>query len=183
MLVLIASQRQHQSMSIMMTRFVILLVSVQGEDEEGETDELVNSVLDEIGIDLDGLMVPAPGQQTTVAEQPQVGAPDPWLRPLTGVWMWHAQLRHVAVRLLRRNSRQGLAASRCGENTLTRGHCRSTNASAALACHRLDPCMLSPRTLSTPGGAACCPAVMLVVAPQQGTHAVVAAMGILALRS
>jgi len=44
----------------------------QGEDEEGETDELVNSVLDEIGIDLDGLMVPAPGQQTAIAEQPQV---------------------------------------------------------------------------------------------------------------
>ena len=44
----------------------------QGEDEEGETDELVNSVLDEIGIDLNGLMVPAPGQQTAVAEVPQV---------------------------------------------------------------------------------------------------------------
>ncbi len=46
----------------------------QGEDEEGETDELVNSVLDEIGIDLNGLMVPAPGQQTAIAEQPQVSA-------------------------------------------------------------------------------------------------------------
>jgi len=48
------------------------LILLQGEDEEGETNELVNSVLDEIGIDLDGLMVPAPGQQTAIAEQPQV---------------------------------------------------------------------------------------------------------------
>ena len=46
----------------------------QGEDEEGETDELVNSVLDEIGIDLNGLMVPAPGQQAAVAEQPQASS-------------------------------------------------------------------------------------------------------------
>ena len=45
--------------------------TAQGEDEEGETDELVNSVLDEIGIDLNGLMVPAPGQQTAIAEQPE----------------------------------------------------------------------------------------------------------------
>ena len=37
---------------------------LQGEDEEGETDELVNSVLDEIGIDLNSTMASAPGRVT-----------------------------------------------------------------------------------------------------------------------
>ena len=35
----------------------------QGEDEEGEADELVNSVLDEIGIDLNGAPFSMPYMQ------------------------------------------------------------------------------------------------------------------------
>lgn len=34
----------------------------EGEDEEGETEELVNSVLDEIGIDLNSTLLTAPGR-------------------------------------------------------------------------------------------------------------------------
>lgn len=37
---------------------------MQGEDEEGETEELVNSVLDEIGIDLNSTLLHAPGAKT-----------------------------------------------------------------------------------------------------------------------
>eukprot|EP00208_Stichococcus_sp_RCC1054_P009038 CAMPEP_0206150762 /NCGR_PEP_ID=MMETSP1473-20131121/38469_1 /ASSEMBLY_ACC=CAM_ASM_001109 /TAXON_ID=1461547 /ORGANISM="Stichococcus sp, Strain RCC1054" /LENGTH=272 /DNA_ID=CAMNT_0053548279 /DNA_START=269 /DNA_END=1088 /DNA_ORIENTATION=+ len=40
----------------------------EGEDEEGETDELVNSVLDEIGIDLNSTMLNAPGRNTAQQE-------------------------------------------------------------------------------------------------------------------
>lgn len=35
----------------------------QGDEEEEETDNLVNQVLDEIGINLDEQMVAAPGQK------------------------------------------------------------------------------------------------------------------------
>jgi hypothetical protein len=45
---------------------------VQGEDEEGETEELVNSVLDEIGIDLNSTLLHAPGAKTAQPVQ-QVG--------------------------------------------------------------------------------------------------------------
>lgn len=42
---------------------VLSSVSQQGEDEEGETDQLVNEVLDEIGINLNNDLVSAPQQQ------------------------------------------------------------------------------------------------------------------------
>ncbi len=38
----------------------------QGDEEEEETDNLVNQVLDEIGINLDEQMVAAPGQKVQV---------------------------------------------------------------------------------------------------------------------
>lgn len=38
----------------------------QGDEEEEETDNLVNQVLDEIGINLDEQMVAAPGQKAQV---------------------------------------------------------------------------------------------------------------------
>ena len=38
----------------------------QADDEEEETDNLVNQVLDEIGINLDEQMVNAPGQKAQV---------------------------------------------------------------------------------------------------------------------
>ena len=40
---------------------------VQGDEEEEETDNLVNQVLDEIGINLDEQMVAAPGQKAQVS--------------------------------------------------------------------------------------------------------------------
>lgn len=43
----------------------------EGEDEEGETDELVNSVLDEIGIDLNTTLVNAPGRGVSAAHTGQ----------------------------------------------------------------------------------------------------------------
>lgn len=42
---------------------------LQGEDEEGETDNLVNEVLDEIGINLSNDLVSAPHQQAAAAEE------------------------------------------------------------------------------------------------------------------
>ena len=39
---------------------------MQGDEEEEETDNLVNQVLDEIGINLDEQMVAAPGQKAQV---------------------------------------------------------------------------------------------------------------------
>jgi len=39
---------------------------LQGDEEEEETDNLVNQVLDEIGINLDEQMVAAPGQKVQV---------------------------------------------------------------------------------------------------------------------
>ena len=39
---------------------------MQGDGEEEETDNLVNEVLDEIGINLDEQMVAAPGQKAQV---------------------------------------------------------------------------------------------------------------------
>ena len=42
---------------------------VQGDEEEEETDNLVNQVLDEIGINLDEQMVAAPGQKAQVSIQ------------------------------------------------------------------------------------------------------------------
>ena len=42
---------------------------VQGEDEEGETDNLVNEVLDEIGINLNNDLVSAPHQQAAIATE------------------------------------------------------------------------------------------------------------------
>jgi charged multivesicular body protein 2A len=46
----------------------------EGEDEEGETEELVNSVLDEIGIDLNSTLLHAPGAKTAQPVQ-QEAAP------------------------------------------------------------------------------------------------------------
>lgn len=40
---------------------------MQGDEEEEETDNLVNQVLDEIGINLDEQMVAAPGQKAQVS--------------------------------------------------------------------------------------------------------------------
>lgn len=45
-----------------------ILSFAQGDEEEEETDNLVNQVLDEIGINLDEQMVAAPGQKTQVRE-------------------------------------------------------------------------------------------------------------------
>ena len=42
---------------------------MQGDEEEEETDNLVNQVLDEIGINLDEQMVAAPGQKAQVSIQ------------------------------------------------------------------------------------------------------------------
>lgn len=50
----------------------VLSISLQGEDEEGETEELVNSVLDEIGIDLNSTLLTAPGRTAAQPVQ-QVG--------------------------------------------------------------------------------------------------------------
>lgn len=47
----------------------------EGEDEEGETEELVNSVLDEIGIDLNSSLVSAPGRAAAEPAQQQKTAP------------------------------------------------------------------------------------------------------------
>lgn len=44
----------------------ILMPLAQGDEEEEETDNLVNQVLDEIGINLDEQMVAAPGQKAQV---------------------------------------------------------------------------------------------------------------------
>ena len=44
----------------------ILMLLAQGDEEEDETDNLVNQVLDEIGINLDEQMVAAPGQKAQV---------------------------------------------------------------------------------------------------------------------
>lgn len=43
---------------------------MQGDEEEEETDNLVNQVLDEIGINLDEQMVAAPGQKAQVWMSP-----------------------------------------------------------------------------------------------------------------
>ena len=47
---------------------LIFPVSLQGEDEEDESNELVSQVLDEIGVNLDSEMVTAPGQKQAVAQ-------------------------------------------------------------------------------------------------------------------
>ncbi len=44
------------------------LCHFQGDEEEEETDNLVNQVLDEIGINLDEQMVAAPGQKVQVCD-------------------------------------------------------------------------------------------------------------------
>lgn len=49
---------------------------LQGEDEEGETDNLVNEVLDEIGINLNNDLVSAPHQQQA-AEATEAAARSP----------------------------------------------------------------------------------------------------------
>ena len=52
--------------------------AVQGEDEEDESNDLVNQVLDEIGVNLDSELVTAPGHkqaapQATAAEPEAIG--------------------------------------------------------------------------------------------------------------
>ena len=46
---------------------------LQAEDEEGEADELVNSVLDEIGIDLNGARLKAETTQHSLQRWEQCG--------------------------------------------------------------------------------------------------------------
>ena len=53
-------------------------IAMQGEDEEDESNELVNQVLDEIGVNLDSELVKAPGQkqattQAVAAEPEAIG--------------------------------------------------------------------------------------------------------------
>lgn len=43
-------------------------VTMQGEDEEDESNELVSQVLDEIGVNLDSELVKAPGQKQATAQ-------------------------------------------------------------------------------------------------------------------
>ena len=43
-------------------------MNLQGEDEEDESNELVNQVLDEIGVNLDTELVNAPGQKQAAAQ-------------------------------------------------------------------------------------------------------------------
>jgi hypothetical protein len=73
---------------------------VQGEDEEGETEELVNSVLDEIGIDLNSTLLHAPGAKTA---QPVQQASRCILRPRGGGSAWQVvqQWRSIASPQLR----------------------------------------------------------------------------------
>lgn len=68
------------------------LCHFQGDEEEEETDNLVNQVLDEIGINLDEQMVAAPGQKVQVCDHISLSIFNPLVacrpacRTHTGPW-------------------------------------------------------------------------------------------------
>ena len=65
-------QANGQSPSRTLDRVCMHATRAQADDEEEETDALVNQVLDEIGINLDEQMVAAPGQKAAVSATPDL---------------------------------------------------------------------------------------------------------------